>query len=137
MTAKEYLSQAHRLNEKIDTDIEELERLRAMLTNIGSPISDSGSHSTPGNDAHFVKCTERILELEEKIDAEIDLFVDLKDKILHAIGTVADPDRQAVLRLRYLSNLSFGEIGVRMHIGVRTARRWHISALEHIVIPED
>ena len=49
MTNKEYLNQAYRLNERINSDLKELDELRALAVNIGSPsIGErvSGSHST-------------------------------------------------------------------------------------------
>lgn len=41
MTAKEFLNQAYRLNELIDSDVEELERLRDLATRISGPNFES------------------------------------------------------------------------------------------------
>ena len=38
MTTREYLKQAYRLDHKINSDIEEVARLRAMASSISSPI---------------------------------------------------------------------------------------------------
>ena len=37
MTAKEYLKQAYRLDHRINSDIAEMERLREMVSSVGSP----------------------------------------------------------------------------------------------------
>ena len=37
MTAKEYLSQAYRLDQRINSNIEEISRLREMVCSISSP----------------------------------------------------------------------------------------------------
>ena len=79
MTAKEYLKQAYRLDHRINSDIAELGRLREMSSGISSPGFGEKVQTSHSGEAPFVKCLERIYDLEEKINNEIDLFVDLKD----------------------------------------------------------
>lgn len=75
MTNKEYLNQAYRLNERINSDLKELDELRALAVNIGSPsIGErvSGSHST---EAPFARAVIRIDELERKGFKELNLIL--------------------------------------------------------------
>ena len=88
MTAKEYLHQAYRLDHKINSDIEELQRLREMSFSISSPQLGDRVQTSRNTEAPFVKCIFKIQEMEEKIDAEIDLFVDLKKEIRSVIEKV-------------------------------------------------
>ena len=67
MTAKEYLQQAYRLNELIDSDVHELERLRDLAGRISSPNFGERVQSSRNLDAPFVKYLGDIMEMEEKI----------------------------------------------------------------------
>lgn len=137
MTAKEYLHQAYRLDHKINSDIEELQRLREMSTSISSPAFGERVQTSRNTDAPFVKCLFKIQELEQKIDAEIDLFVDLKKEIRSVIEKVENTDEQMVLRYRYIHNMTWEEIGDELHVDARTARRWHGSGLQTVILPEN
>ena len=137
MTAKEYLHQAYRLDHKINSDIEELQRLREMSFSISSPQLGDRVQTSRSNDAPFVKCIFKIREMEEKIDAEIDLFVDLKKEIRSVIEKVEGTDEQMVLRYRYIHNMTWEQIGHELKADESTVRRWHGSALAHMTLPED
>lgn len=137
MTAKEYLHQAYRLDHKINSDIEELQRLREMSFSISSPQLGDRVQTSRSNDAPFVKCIFKIQEMEEKIDAEIDLFVDLKKEIRSVIEKVEDTDEQMVLRYRYIHNMTWEQIGDELNADKVTVWRWHQKALAHTVVPEN
>lgn len=137
MTAKEYLKQAYRLDHRINSDIAELGRLREMSSGISSPGFGEKVQTSHSGDAPFVKCLERIYDLEEKINNEIDLFVDLKDEIRGVIDTVPDTDERMVLRYRYIHNMIWEDIGDELKADSRTVRRWHGQALLHVVLPEN
>ncbi len=136
MTAKEYLHQAYRLDHKINSDIEELQRLREMSYSLSSPQLGDRVQTTRSTEAPFVKCVYKIRDMEEKINAEIDLFVDLKKEIRSVIERVANTDEQMVLRYRYIHNMTWEEIGDELHADKSTVRRWHGLALSHVVLPE-
>lgn len=76
MTNKEYLRQAYRLDQKINSDIEEVARLREMAGNISSPVLGDKVQTSRNRDGLFVRNMEKILLLEEKINREIDALVD-------------------------------------------------------------
>ena len=137
MTAKEYLKQAYRLDLKIKSDIEEVARLRDMATSITSPAIGDRVQSSRSSDAPFVRCVEKILLLEEKINAEISTMVDLKEQIREIIEAVPDADERMVLRYRYVHNLTWEQIGNEMNADARTIRRWHGNALQHVTLPEN
>ena len=67
MTAKEYLHQAYRLDHKINSDIEELGRLREMAASISAPQLGDKVQTSRNTDAPFVRSIEKIIELENKI----------------------------------------------------------------------
>ena len=137
MTNKEYLRQAYRLDQKINSDIEEVARLREMATSISSPVMGDKVQTSRNGDAPFVRSIEKILTLEEKIDQEIDLLVDLKSQMRDVIAAVPDTDERMVLRYRYIHNLTWERIGNELNADARTIRRWHGSALVNGVLPDD
>ena len=137
MTVKEYLHQAYRLDHRINSDIEELQRLREMSYSLSSPTRGDRVQTSKSNEAPFVKCICKIRDMEEKINAEIDLFVDLKKEIRSVIEKVENTDEQMVLRYRYIHNMTWLDIGDELHADKSTIRRWHGSALSHVVLPDN
>ena len=65
MTAKEYLSQAYRLDQRIDSNIAEITRLREMACGISSPSWEEKVQTSRNTDAPFVRCLEKIMDLEK------------------------------------------------------------------------
>ena len=66
-------------------------------------------------DAPFVRSVFKIMELEDKINAEIDNLVELKKQIRSVIDEVANTDERMVLRYRYIHNLTWEQIGDELH----------------------
>lgn len=137
MTNKEYLRQAYRLDQKINSDIEEVARLREMAGSISSPVMGDKVQTSRSGNAPFVRSIEKILLLEEKINREIGTLVDLKSQMREVIAAVPDTDERMVLRYRYIHNLTWEQIGNELNADKSTIRRWHGSALTHVVLPED
>ena len=134
MTAKEYLRQAYRLDQKINSDLEEVAALREMASSVSSPQLSERVQTSRKGDAPFVRCLEKIIELEDKINKEIDLLVELKKEIRIVIATVEDTDERMVLKYRYVHNYTWEQIGNELHADARTVRRWHGKALLHVVL---
>lgn len=137
MTAKEYLRQAYRLDQKINSDLEEMASLREMAASVSSPQFTERVQSSRNTDAPFVRCIEKIMDLEHRINQEVDLLVDLKDEIRALITTVEDTDERMVLKYRYVHNYTWEQIGNELHADSRTVRRWHGKALTHVILPEN
>ena len=137
MTAREYLSQARWLDQKIDSDISEASRLRDMASSVGSPGFEENHNPNRPTEAAFVHSLERVWELEQKVNAEIDRLVALKEQIRTLIAKVEDPDEQMVLRYRYIHNWTWEQIGNALFADESTIRRWHGRALQHITVPEN
>lgn len=136
MTAKEYLGQAYRLDQRIDSKIEQVSSLRTLATKATSTISDmpgSATRSTHRMEDIIVK----IIDLENEINADIDLLVTLKKEIPIVIDSVNNVDERLVLRYRYVHNFTWSKIGDELNADERTVRRWHNLALAHITIPEN
>lgn len=137
ITAKKYLSQAYRLDQRINADLEEVARLRVMASSISSPSWEEKTGGTRSTDPPYVKCIIKIIDLERHIDEEVDKLVDLKKQIRMVIDALPDKDEQTVLRYRCLLNYSFEKIGDLMCCGKTTAWEWYQKALRHVILPEN
>lgn len=136
MTAKEYLRQAYRLNELIDSRITELERLRDYSTRLTSCGFEGERVSRSRNtEAPFARIIEKIVDLEKVINRDIDRYVDLKTEMNTAIDRVSNVDERLLLRYRYLNNYSWDDIAQLLNVSGRTVHRIHSSALYNFSVP--
>ena len=87
MTAKDYLTQAYRIDQRINSKLEQVASLRELTTKATSTFSDvppSGTRNV--HRMEDVIC--KIVDLEEEINVEIDRLVDLKREIREVISGV-------------------------------------------------
>lgn len=135
MTAKQYLKQAYRLNQFIQSSQQELADLRLMSECIpGIDYSKDKIQTSPPNDAGFTKIVEKIIELEAIINKDIEKMLSLKLEIRTAIDAVQNNDERLLLKYRYLNFMEWEEICVKMKISIRTIHRVHARALNNIKI---
>lgn len=137
MNAKEYLSQAYRLDQQINSNIEEISRLREMANSISSSSWGEKVGAARGQDPPFVKAIIKIMDLQEIINHEIDTMVALKKEIRTIIEAVPNTDERLVLRYRYIHNMTWEQIGGELNADESTIRRWHKAALSAVVLPPD
>lgn len=137
MTSKEYLNQAYRLEQRIRLHKERLDELRDLAGSPGSPGFEAHYNPNKPTEAPFVKTLHKILELEEKVNAELQLLLKLQAEIQETIDALYDVDERLVLTYRYLKNMSWSQIGDRLYVDERTVRRWHNRALSHIKVPSE
>ena len=137
MTPKEYLRQAYRLDHRINSDIAEMERLQEMVGTVSSPSLEEHYNPNRPTEAPFIRRLEKVWELQDKINREIDRFIDLKAQMRDVIATVSDADEQMVLRYRYIHNMTWEQIGGELNADESTIRRWHKAALSAVVLPTD
>ncbi len=137
MTVKEYLQQSYRLDQKIKSDVEEIQMLRLMMTGVSSPSFGEHLQTMRQTEAPFVLCMAKVADLEEELNDEINTFINLRKQIHSVINAVPDADERMVLCYRYVHNKKWEEISNELHESVSTVKRQHASALEHVAMPED
>lgn len=135
MTAKEYLKQAYRLNELIESDSKELERLGDLAGRISGSNFSERVQTSRNPDPPFVKYLGDIVEMEHRIRKELCDLVALKNNILTALNRMTDRDERLLLTYRYLNNLSWDDIAASLHVSSRTVHRIHASALQNFSVP--
>lgn len=132
MTAKEYLSQAYWLNQRIDRKLAQVSRLKHMATQAtgrfqAERLSGTGRHSP------MESCLVEVIDLEYEINADIDRLVDLKCELAACILELEDCSQKRVLELRYLDGLTWEEIAKLMRdYDVQRIFQVHGKALQQI-----
>jgi DNA-directed RNA polymerase specialized sigma subunit len=135
--AKQYLKQAYRLNELIESDVQELDRLRDLASSISSSQFSDMPHSASRNtEAPFVKYVGRIIEMEQKIKSEIDRYVDLQNEIRETINKLKNNDEKLLLRYKYIFFMTWEEVAEKMNVSMRTVHRIHGNALNNLQVPK-
>ena len=135
MTKKEYLSQAYRLDQRINSKLAQVTALNDLATKCTSTLSDMPRNP---NRSIFTMAdaVDKIVDLQAEIDRDIDALVDLKRDIVRAVKAVANTEYQMILELRYLCFKTWEQIAVDMGYSVRHVYRIHNEAVESIPIGE-
>ena len=128
MTIKKYLSQAYRIDQRINSKLEQVSSLRELAVKATSTLSDTYS-SGNGNKQKMEGVIVKIIDLEHEIDEEIDRLVDLKQEIVSLIKQVKNPEYQTLLELRYLNFKTWEQIATEMHYSIQHTFRIHDKAL--------
>ncbi len=122
MTAREYLNQAYKLDQQINSKLEQLDVLRSMTRRVTTSY-DSEVVSRTRNVASLENAIIRMMEAEETINHGIDRLVDLKSEISDVISKVKNTDYRLILEKRYLSFRTWEQIAADMNY----SRRWVVS----------
>lgn len=137
MTAKEYLSQVKRLDESINCRLRELEYWRVLSCRLSDSGFDEPHDPNRSTEAPFVRCLEKIDEIERDVNVRIDKLVDLRRTVNKAIDAMGNSDEQVLLRCRYLDGISWADICRIMNVSLRTVHRLHSAALDNFNIPDE
>ena len=135
MTAKDYLSQARFLDNRINSKIQQVSSLNELATKCTATISDM-PHSPNSGGSTMADAVCKIIDLQEEINKDIDRLVDLKREIMGVIKAVPNVEYQTILEKRYLCFISWEQIAVDMNYSIQHIHRMHSSALKEIVVPK-
>lgn len=134
MTAKEYLGQAYRIDQRINSKIEQIASLNLLACKATTVFSDM-----PGNTTRNIHRMEdviiKIVDMESDLNKDIDRLVDLKKEIAYVIHGIANLEYQTLLELRYLCFKTWEQIAVQMGYGIDNIYKLHRSALKEVVVP--
>ena len=134
MTAKEFLTQAYRIEDRIAS-------LKRQLEAIYSPRGQT-YNNIGGKASENVSITEqqglKAIELEEKLRTEIERLECVQLDVYNAINGLSNINEQLVLRYRYIELTHDGKqpsweiIAYKMHYSTMQTIRLHGKALEHL-----
>lgn len=131
MTAKEYLSQAYHLDQRINSLIAQEDSLNGLATKCTSVMTGmphSPNHGTSSMENAIVK----IVDLQHEINDEIDRLVDLKVEIATVIHSMDNPEYSLLLEQRYLCFRTWPEIASQLGYSLRHTQRLHEEALANV-----
>lgn len=134
MTAKEYLSQAFHIDQRISSKLSQVMRLREAATSCTATLSDMPRPDSPSRQ-QMADTICKIVDLEREINEDIDRLVDLKAEARKAINAVSDPVQQLILELRYLCYKPWLEIMEELGLSETSIYRIHGEALKNFMVP--
>jgi len=135
MTAKEYLRQAYRLDQRINSKLEQVTSLNALSAKCTSTLTGMPRNPNHGTST-MADVVAKIVALQAEINRDMERLVDLKGEMVKLIKAVENTEYQTLLELRYLCFKTWEQIAVDMGYRVRNVHIIHKEALEKIIVPE-
>lgn len=114
MKAKAYLKQIELMDAKINTRLEEVERLNTLATKTTSVMGGERVQSS-GSQQKMADCVTRIVALKTEINKGIDSFVNYKQDALKIMDEYCDPDCINLLYSRYFQYKAWEQIAVELN----------------------
>ena len=131
MTAKAFLSQAHRIDQRINSKLEQVRSLRALAEKATSTMKGAYQRGTH-NISRMEDVIAKMVDMEAEINTDIDALVDLKRDIIAAIKRLDNTEHQTILELRYLCFMRWEAIAMEMAYSPQHMFRLHDAALKDI-----
>lgn len=134
MTAKEYLSQARLLDERISAKIQQVTSLNELATSATSSLTGM-PHSPNRQKSKMADTIDKIIDLQAEINRDIDALVDLKHEIMQRIKAIPNFEYQLLLEKRYLCFIAWEQIAIDMGYSIQHIFRLHDLALKELPVP--
>lgn len=132
---KEYLQKAFDLNKQYLCDIDELEQLNSIKSNLKAidyskeRVQESGS-----GEASYTRVVDKIVNLELKLLEEVDQMLDISADIENIISKLDNLNERLVCKYRHIQFKKWEEIADMMHMSKRHVQRIHKTAVLHICL---
>ncbi len=128
MTAKEYLGQAYRLDQRINSKLEQIQSLNELATKCTSTLSDMPRNPNRATSS-MAEAIEKIIDLQHEINHEIDYLVNLKRQIFDFINSIDNQEYKDLLEKRYLCFYTWDKISRDLNYSLRWIHIMHSKAL--------
>lgn len=129
--AKEYLGQAYRIDQRINSKIEQVSALNNMAIKATSTISDMPGSATR-NIHRMEDVIVKIIDLQNEINADIDELVDFKAEVMSVIKSIDNLEYQTLLELRYLCFKPWEQIAIELGYSINNVFKMHRKAIEKL-----
>lgn len=133
MTAKEYLQQVGRLDEKIRQLEREIEALRAAEASLRSPWPDGLPRGTGIGDPvgrEAARVADKIRGLEERVMRKRGELFAKRLEVIETLGEMKDPTLNRLLWAKYVDGQTWEQIAVDLSYTYRHIINLHGKALE-------
>ena len=133
MKAKEYLSQAYRIERILKSRQEQIARLESLATSSGQSYGGEvhGSHD-PTKGSKVENLAVQLVELKDYVGRTSSSLIILRKQISGVIARIGDLSLEYVLEERYLNNKTWDEISFALGVSTRQVLRYHGRALEMV-----
>lgn len=128
MTAKTYLNQIRKAEIKIEDGLEELERLKALATKVTSAM-DGEVVSGSKNPDKMTDVVAKIIQLQEKINRDVDKYVDIKREAQELLSQVENTTHYKILHSRYVLHKTWEQIACEIGFTYQWVCKLHGVAL--------
>lgn len=128
LATKDYLHGAYRIDQRINSKLEQVLSLRNLAEKATATLSDTPVSGTR-NVHRMEDIIAKMVDMESEINTDIQELMDLKREIIDIIKKVTNTEHQTLLELRYLCFMRWEEISVQLHLDIRWVHRLHNRAL--------
>lgn len=136
MIAKAYLGQAYRIDQRINSKLEQIVSLRELAMKATSTLQETPMSGTR-NIQSMESIISKMIDLENEINQDIDALVDLKKEFVSIIKRINNPEYQTLLELRYLCFKTWEQIAVEMGYSLQHIFRIHDKALKYVELSKE
>jgi hypothetical protein len=130
IAAKEYLLNIERLDAQINVRLSEKDDLKEKLLHITPTLSLDKGSGGGGTQDKVAGIIAKMIDLESKINADIDRFADMKQEALALLDKMENPTYMTVLHRRYFLHETFERIAIDMNYSWRWVCKLHGRALQ-------
>ena len=131
MGVKDFLNKIKKIDLLINVKLKEVSALRDRLTNVTANTEHERVQTSMQGDK-FADTIAKIIELEESIDADIDVLVEYKSRARNLIEKLDDDILKVILYKRYFQGCTFEEIAVEISYSWRWTCKLHGRALQKL-----
>ena len=128
--AKEYLERIKWYDVMINSKLEELATLNSMVKRITPVMNTTGGGAGTGNQDKLGDTIAKIVDLQEEINKDVDMFVDMKTEATALLKKITKAEHFQVLHKRYVQYESFEQIAMEMKYTYRGVCYIHGRALQ-------
>jgi DNA-directed RNA polymerase specialized sigma subunit len=133
MNTLDFLSQAYRLDLRIDSKLEQIASLNELSTKCTTTITDMPSNPNLSISS-MADAIVKIVDLQTEIDRDIHRLIDIKRQIVASIKAVDNKEYQTLLELRFLCGCKWEEVAIKMGYSIQHTYRMRDRALRKVVI---
>lgn len=123
--ARKYLLMIQRMDNRVQENLLELERLNATVTQCTAVISDMPRSATRSAEDSLIK----YIDLSRELDKETDQYIDFKMKAKQLVFSLDNPIYETILRKRYLNYKPWSVIKFELNYSRRHIFSVHDKAL--------
>lgn len=127
---KAYLMQYRAADNEINDLLREKERIMARLTKMTSSVSDM-PHG-PHQPDKLTDGVAAIIELDAEIDRKVDELCEMRREITKQVDKMDSDKQRRVLKLRYISGMTWERIAIEMRYDRTYVWRLHGAALNSL-----